>query len=154
FRRLLDFAARRGRRLVVFYQKDVEFHPEGENFFGAPFAPFQVGRSRVTRADAPVSMLLPEHVLLTHPNRIEAGDWDGWDQERALYLPNTYSAEYTELLAMQDPGQPVERGALLHARCGDGEFVYCALSLWRQLKKLHPGAVRLLANLITPASRT
>jgi hypothetical protein len=154
FRRLLDFAARRGRRLVVFYQKDVEFHPDGESFFGAPFAPFQVGRARVTRADAPVAMLLPEHPLLTHPNRIEAGDWDGWDQERALYLPSTYAADYTELLAMQDPGQPVERGALLHARTGDGEFVYCALSLWRQLKKLHPGAVRLLANLLTPAGRS
>ena len=34
---------------------------------------------------------------------------------------------------------------------GEGEYVYCALALWRQLKKLHPGAVRLLANLLTPA---
>jgi hypothetical protein len=42
---------------------------------------------------------------------------------------------------------------LLYARTGDGEFVYCALSLWRQLKKLHPGAVRLLANLVTPRER-
>ena len=54
---------------------------------------------------------------------------------------------------MHDPGQLPERGALLYARTGDGEFVYCALALWRQLKKLHPGGVRLLANLLTPASR-
>ena len=48
-------------------------------------------------------------------------------------------------------------GALLYARTGEGdqgEYVYCALSLWRQLKKLHPGAVRLMANLLTPAART
>ena len=42
--------------------------------------------------------------------------------------------------------------ALLYAKTGKGEYIYCALALWRQLKKLHPGAVRLLANLLTPAS--
>lgn len=153
FRRLLEFAAGRGHRLVVFYQKDIEFHPAGEGFVGAPFAPFQIGRARVTRADAPVRALAPDHVLLTSPNRIQPSDWDGWEQERCLYLPAVYGSQYEEVLAMQDPGQPIERGALLYARHGDGEYVYCALALWRQLKKLHPGAVRLLANLITPAGR-
>ena len=58
-----------------------------------------------------------------------------------------------ELLEIGDPGQPPERGALLYTRTGEGEYVYCALSLWQQLKKLHPGAVRLLANLLSPAPR-
>lgn len=150
FRRLLEFAGGRGRRLVVFYQKDIEFHPAGEGFLGAPFEPFQVGRARVTRADAPVRVLRPQHPLLHYPNTILPSDWDGWDQERALYLPSSYGAMYEEVVAMQDPGQPEERGALLYARTGDGEYVYCALALWRQLKKLHPGAVRLLANLLSP----
>ncbi|MBL9079279.1 MAG: PIG-L family deacetylase [Planctomycetes bacterium] len=150
FRRLLEFAARKGKRLVVFLQKDTEFHPPGEGFLGAPFAPFQIGRARVTRADAPVKVLRPEHVLLTTPNRIEPGDWDGWEQERALYLPSSQAPVYDQVLEIHDPGQPPERGALLHARVGDGEYVYCALALWRQLKKLHPGAVRILANLLTP----
>lgn len=152
FRRLLEFAARAGRRLVVFYHKDVEFHPAGEGFIGAPFAPFQVGKARVTRADAPVRVLAPDHVLLNHPNVIRPSDWDGWGQERALYIPTVYANEFEELLEMHDPGQPVERGALLYARTGKGEYVYCALALWRQLKKLHPGAVRLLANLLTPTA--
>ena len=151
FGRLLEFAKGAGHRLVVFYQKDVEFHPSGEAFRGAPFAPFQIGKRRVTRADAPVRVLAPEHVLLRNPNRIRASDWDSWGQERALYLPRVYGDEYEELLELHDPGEPEERGALLYARTGDGEFVYCALALWRQLKKLHPGAVRLLANLLTPA---
>jgi hypothetical protein len=153
FRRLLEFAADPGKRLVVFYQKDTEFHPDGEGFLGAPFQPFQVGRARVTRADAPVTVLLPDHVLLTTPNRIAPGDWDGWEQERALYLPSHYAAAYEAVLELHDPGQPPERGALLYARVGDGEYVYCALALWRQLKKLHPGAVRMLANLLSPARR-
>jgi hypothetical protein len=151
FRRLLEFAAGKGHRLVVLYQKDVEFHPAGESFLGAPHAPFHIGRARVTRADAPVRVLLPGHVLLSHPNVIKPADWDSWEQERALYLPDSYSPQYQELLEIQDPGQPAQRGALLHARTGDGEYVYCSLALVRQLKKLHPGAVRLLANLLTPA---
>jgi LmbE family N-acetylglucosaminyl deacetylase len=151
FRRLLDFAAGKGHRLVVFYQKDVEFQPPGEGFVGAPHAPFLVGRSRVTRADSPVRMLRADHVLLQRPNRIQPSDWDGWEQERALYLPSVYGTAYEEVLELQDPGQPIERGALLYARAGEGEYVYCALALWRQLKKLHPGAVRLLANLLSPS---
>ena len=153
FGRLLEFARGRGRRLVLFYQKDVEFQPSGERFRGAPYQPFEIGRSRVTRADAPVSVLLPEHPLLQHPNVIRPSDWDGWGQERALYLPSVYASEYEEVLELGDPGQPRERGALLYARTGDGEYVYCALALWRQLKKLHPGAVRMLVNLLTPSPR-
>lgn len=154
FRRLLDFAEGKGRRLVVFYQKDTEFHPEGEGFRGAPFQPFVVGHARVTRPDAPVRVLKRDHPLLNHPNVVEPSDWDGWEQERALYLPSLYTAQFEEVIAIQDPGQPEERGALLRARTGDGEYVYCALALWRQLKKLHPGAVRLLANLLSPTPRT
>ncbi|MCA8964198.1 MAG: PIG-L family deacetylase [Planctomycetes bacterium] len=152
FRRLLEFAQHKGRRLVVFYHKDIEFHPVGEGFLGAPFAPFQIGKARVTRPDAPVRMLLPQHVLLRNPNIVRLGDWDGWEQERCLYLPEVYSSQYETLLEMQDPDRDPERSALLYARTGQGEYVYCALALWRQLKKLHPGAVRLLANLLTPAA--
>lgn len=150
FDRLLAFAAGRGKRLVVLYQKDVEFQPPGEAFVGAPFQPFVIGKARVTRADAPVRALRRDHPLLVHPNRIRAEDWDGWDQERALYLPSAWAESCEAVLELHDPGQPPERGALLHARHGDGEYVYCALSLWRQLKKLHPGAVRLMVNLLSP----
>ncbi|MCA8976468.1 MAG: PIG-L family deacetylase [Planctomycetes bacterium] len=153
FRRLLEFADMAGHRLVVFYHKDVEFNPGAEGFLGAPLQPFQIGKARVTRADAPVTVLRPHHVLLNHPNEIRPWDWDGWEQERALYLPSVYSGGFEELLELNDPGQPAEQGALLYARSEHGgEYVYCALALWRQLKKLHPGAVRLLANLLTPSA--
>lgn len=153
FGRLLNFAKGSGRRLVLFYQKDVEFHPKGEAFRGAPFEPFHISKSRVTRSDAPVHVLLPDHVLMTHPNIIQPSDWDGWEQERALYVPKVYSDDYEEILEFGDPGQSMERGALLYARTGDGEYVYCALALWRQLKKLHGGSVRMLVNMLTPSRK-
>lgn len=156
FRRLLDFCGSRGKRLVVFYHKDVEFDPPGEGFLGAPFLPFAIGKDRVTHADAPVTILSKDHCLLQKPNRILPGDWDGWEQERGLYFPARYGSEYQEILEIQDPGLPAKRSALLYTRAGpggEGEYVYCALSLWRQLKKLHPGSVRLLANLLSPQPR-
>ena len=87
---------------------------------------------------------------MTRPNRISAADWDGWVQERGLYFPDEFGEEYEPLLEMADPGQPVERSSLLYAKYGRGEFIYCALSLYRQLKNMHPGAVRLFANMLTP----
>ena len=98
-------------------------------------------------------MCIRDSILMQSPNVIRPSDWDGWVQERALYLPSVYSDDYQEVLELGDPDQRRERGALLYARTGDGEYVYCALALWRQLKKLHPGAVRMLVNLLTP-SRT
>ena len=152
FRRLLEFCGKKGKRLVVLYHKDVEYDPPGEGFRGAPFQPFHIGKDRVTRADAPIRLLRPEHSLLGSPNRIRAEDWDGWEQERGLYFPAVYASEYEEILECNDPGMAPSRSSLLYARSGDGEFVYCSLSLWRQLKKLHPGSVRLLANLLTPTA--
>ena len=50
---------------------------------------------------------------------------------------------------MHDPGFPEERGSLLYAKYGEGDYIYCALSLYRQLKNRHPGACRLFANMIS-----
>lgn len=149
FNRLLAFAAA-GGRLVVLYHKDAEidfelvgqrFHPRG--------MPLRIGKGRTTREDAPVEVLAPEHPLLRSPNRLQPDDWDGWTQERGLYFASEWSDDYQPILRMGDPGQPPEDGALLHARVGSGEFVYCALALHRQLQSLHPGACRLLANLVS-----
>ena len=51
---------------------------------------------------------------------------------------------------MHDKNCPPERGALLYAKYGAGEYIYCALSLYRQLKNRHAGACRIFANLISP----
>ncbi|MEM7199894.1 MAG: PIG-L family deacetylase [Planctomycetota bacterium] len=147
FPRLLEFV-RLGGRLVVFYHKDTEFNAAAAGFEGWPY-PLRLGKGRVTREDAPVEMLDPEHRLLTYPNVIRAEDWDGWVQERGLYFPEDYADAYQEVLAMGDPGDEKMRGALLYATYGQGEYIYCALSLYRQLKSLHPGACRIFANLVS-----
>jgi hypothetical protein len=151
FPRLLDFVEG-GGRLVVFYHKDVEFNLESAGIRGAPY-PLVVGKGRVTREDAPVRLLLPDHVIFNHPNKIRPKDWDGWKQERGLYFPSEYDARYQELLVMNDPGLPAERGSMLYTRYGKGDYVYCALAIYRQLKSLHPGACRLFANLISSPRR-
>lgn len=151
FNRLVAFA-RNGGRLVVLYHKDSELAPGGGVVpFHPPELPFTVGKGRVTREDAPVRILASGHPLMTQPNRIDRRDFDGWVHERGLYFPNTWHETYTPLLASKDPNEEEQRGALIHARVGRGEFVYCALALHRQLKNLHPGATRLFANLVTPA---
>ncbi len=148
FPRLLNFA-QKGGRLVVFYHKDSEFNLATAGFRGAPY-PLVIGKGRVTQRDAPVTTLLPDHVLLNYPNKILNQDWDGWQQERGLYFPAKYSDDYEEVLEMSDSDLPKQRGSLLYARYGKGEYIYCALSLYRQLKNRHPGACRLFANMISP----
>lgn len=147
FPRLLSFVER-GGRLVVLYHKDTEFNLDAAGFVGAPY-PLRVGKGRVTREDAPVEIIEAGHRLLNFPNKIQPEDWDGWVQERGLYFPEDYAPEYTQVIAMGDPGREKSRGALLYARHGNGDYIYCALALFRQLDSLHPGACRIFANLVS-----
>ncbi|MFO1054169.1 MAG: PIG-L family deacetylase [Planctomycetota bacterium] len=146
--RLLAFA-HDGGRLVILYHKDTEldFQRTGQRFWpeGMEFA---IGKGRVTREDAPVQILDPSHPLLMSPNPIRPEDWDGWTQERGLYFAVNQDDSFQTPIAFADPGQAMDRGALLFAKTGEGEYVYCALALHRQLKNLHPGACRILANLV------
>ena len=44
--------------------------------------------------------------------------------------------------------EKAHQGALLHTQFGRGDFVYCSLAIYRQLRNGNPGAVRLLINLL------
>jgi hypothetical protein len=122
-----------------------------------PF-PIQLARTaeRVTVEQAPVTVLAPKSPLLNTPNKIGAGDWEGWVQERATYMPTTFDKNYTPVLQMNDPGEPPNNAALLVAHYGRGTYVYVTLALFRQLPSGVPGAARILMNLIsaTPATAT
>jgi hypothetical protein len=104
---------------------------------------------RVTREDAPVTILEPDHPLMRAPNRIAAADFDGWVHERGLYFLDTFDPRYTPLLAMSDPGEAPLHGGLVAARIGAGWYVYTGLALFRQIPAGVPGAYRLLANLVS-----
>jgi LmbE family N-acetylglucosaminyl deacetylase len=142
--RLLDYA-RDGGTFIVQYNK--------YEIVDGGFMPFtaSIGRphGRITDPAAPVTLLQPDHPLLTTPNRITAADFDGWAQERGLYYLATWDAAYTPLLSMADPGLEPLEGSLLVAPVGRGWYVYTGLALFRQLPEGVPGAYRILANLVS-----
>jgi LmbE family N-acetylglucosaminyl deacetylase len=114
-------------------------------------APFQLrlSRDRVTDEHAPVTILAPEHPVLTAPNRITAADFEGWVQERGLYFPSEWDPRFTAILSCGDPGETPLTSGLLVARHGKGYVVYTSLSWFRQLPEAVPGAYRLFANLVS-----
>ncbi|MDX2102864.1 MAG: PIG-L family deacetylase [Alphaproteobacteria bacterium] len=140
-----------GGHLVTFYHRP----QDGWDPATIPPRPVEIGqpslRWRVTDPTAPVRMQVPDHPLLSTPNRIDDTDWQGWRKERGLYFARRWDEIYETLLAIADPGEAEHEGALLSARIGQGRHTHVALSLHTQLDALVPGAFRLLANLASPA---
>lgn len=142
--RLLDFA-KAGGTLIVQYQR-----PDYTERGLAPFGGLMKGRTaRVTEEDAKVTILQPEHPALSAPNRIGAADFEGWVQERSLYEFTGFGPELAPLLAAGDTGEEPGRGGYLHAKLGDGHYVYTGYAFFRQLPAGVPGAYRLFANLLS-----
>ncbi len=111
--------------------------------------PLKLSRKRVTDEYAPVTILDPKHEIFNYPNKITEKDFEGWVQERGLYFPDEWDAQYTPLLSSADKGEEGLEGGLLVAKYGDGHFVYTGYSFFRELPAGVPGAYRLFANLIS-----
>ena len=88
---------------------------------------------RVTEENTAVTVLDPSSDVFSSPNRITQTDFEGWVQERALYMPRTFDSRYHPLLAMSDSGEQPNRGAILLAPFGKGMYVYTTLAFFRQL---------------------
>lgn len=112
-----------------------------------PYA-FSLGRNRVTDELAAVHFDEKDPIF-NYPNKITKVDFDNWVQERGLYFAENIDKRYRTPLAMQDPGEPLHKGALLIADYGKGKFVYTSLSFFRQLPAGIPGAYRLFVNLLS-----
>jgi hypothetical protein len=110
--------------------------------------PFSLTRQRVTVEEAPATFLAPDHALMNVPNKLGPADFDGWVQERGLYFAGDLDAQYTALIAWNDPGEKPLDGGLIACDYGKGRFVYTGISLFRQLPAGVAGSYRLLANLI------
>ena len=141
--RLLEYV-RAGGTMVVQYGQYEMTRP------GMMPYPVTINRphDRVTIEDAPVRILEPAAPILNSPNRITTADFDGWVQDRSLYMPRTFDERYVAVLEMNDPGQQPVRGALLVAPYGRGTYVYTTLAFFRQLPNGIPGAARLFVNLL------
>jgi len=147
--RLLDFA-RAGGTLVAQYGQFEMANP------GIMPYPVTIARpaDRVTEEDAAVRVTDPASPLLNVPNRIGPRDWDGWVQERSLYMPRTHDERYRAMLSMNDTGEPPNDGAILVAPLGKGTYVYTTLALFRQLPAGVPGGARLFVNLLSADQRS
>jgi LmbE family N-acetylglucosaminyl deacetylase len=104
---------------------------------------------RVTHEEAPVRILDATRPELRWPNAISERDFDGWVQERSLYMPRAFDERYRPLFELNDPGEPPNQGAVLIAPYGKGMYIYTTLSFFRQLPAGVPGAARLFVNLLS-----
>jgi LmbE family N-acetylglucosaminyl deacetylase len=145
--RVLQYC-RAGGRVVAMYHKPGEWNERKGHPLLAPF-PLHVANERVTEEDAAVEFLQPQHRLMHYPHKLGAADFDGWVQERGLNFPDKWDPAWTPMLSMRDRGdeQP-HQGALLYTQYGRGDYVYCSLVLYRQLRVGNEGAARLLVNLL------
>jgi hypothetical protein len=135
-----------GGTLVTQYNTNFDFEIDKDQF--APF-PLALSRDRVTEENSEVRILKPEHPALNFPNKITAADFEGWVQERGLYFPATWDANYDALLSMNDTGEAARNGSLLVAKYGEGYYVYTGLSFFRELPEGVSGAYKLFANLVS-----
>ena len=111
--------------------------------------PLEISRDRVTDENAEVRILVPNHPLVTTPNKITSKDFNGWVQERGLYFPDKWDAAWTPILSCNDPNEKPLDGGLLVAKSGKGFFIYTSYSWFRQLPAGVPGAYRLFANMLS-----
>jgi hypothetical protein len=138
--RLLDYM-QQGGTLVV------QYNTAGAQGLG-PY-PIQLGASRVTVEEAPVTFPNPQHVLLNTPNKIGPEDFTGWIQERGLNFPSQWDPRYETVFESHDPGEQPLPGGNLYARYGKGAYVYTAYDWFRELPAGVPGAFRIFANFLS-----
>lgn len=134
-----------GGTLVVQYNKNFGMTVPMEEM--APY-PFKISRERVSKEDAPVRFLKPDHAILNFPNKITEKDFEGWVQERGLYFPNEWDEKYDAIVSSNDPGETPKDGGLLVAKYGKGHYIYTSYSWFRELPAGVPGAFRIFANMI------
>ncbi|WHX98421.1 NEW3 domain-containing protein [Neobacillus sp. DY30] len=150
--RLLDYV-KNGGHLVMQYVTAGD--PWNRGAFTPPY-PLEIGspsiRVRVTDENAKVTVTQPEHELFNKPNKINDTDWDGWVQERALYFPTIWDANYQTFVSMADPGEAPFNSGILMAEYGEGTFLYTNLVFYRQINAQVPGGYRIFTNLISYGS--
>ena len=111
--------------------------------------PFHISRERVTEENAKVVFELPNHPVLNTPNKITEKDFEGWTQERGLYFADTWDEHFEAPISSFDTGESPQKGSIIIAKYGKGNFVYTGISWFRQLPEGVTGAYRLLVNLIS-----
>ena len=147
--RVFDYV-KDGGNLIVQYNTNSFFGPLKDQISPVPF---KLSRDWVTIEEAPVTFLLPEHPVLNFPNKITNADFDGWIQERGIYFGTDIDSNFQCPLSMNDPGEKPNKGSLIIAKYGKGNYVYTGLAFFRELPAGVPGAYRLFANILSLEKR-
>ena len=139
--RLLEYV-KDGGTLIVQYQKFA--------YLRQNLAPFPAKfNARVAEEDAKVTILEAKHPVFNYPNKITQSDFNSWVQERNLYAFRTFDKRFVPLLECHDTGESENKGGMVYAKIGKGNYMYCSYSFFRQLPAGVPGAFRLFANILS-----
>ncbi|TLP79609.1 PIG-L family deacetylase [Maribacter sp. ACAM166] len=142
---ILDYA-KNGGTVIVQYNTASRWGNQFENI--APYK-LEISRDRVTNENSEVEIIAKDNSLVHFPNEISQNDFKGWVQERGLYFPNKWGAEFTPILGMHDKDEEITKGSLLIAPYGKGNYIYTGLSFFRELPVGVPGAYKLFANMLS-----
>ena len=135
-----------GGTMVVQYNTSQNLGIDEDKF--SPY-PMKLSRDRVSEENSTIKVLIPNHIVLTTPNKISASDFDNWVQERGLYYPSEWDNHYEAILSGHDEGETDKNGGLLVAKFEKGYYVYTSLSFFRQLPEGVIGAYKLFANIVS-----
>jgi len=142
--KLMDYVSN-GGNLIVQYNTNNFLSQLNGNI--GPY-PFKVTRDRVTDENAKVNFEIPNHPVLNIPNKITDKDFEGWIQERCIYTATDSTGKYEMPLSMADENEKPNKGSLIIAKHGKGNFIYTGLVFFRELPAGIPGAYRLFVNMI------
>lgn len=150
--RLMEFVKNGGTMIVQYQQSEYiqnNLEPFPAKMESVVNGTQRVSNLRVTDENAAVKVLVPGNPIFNFPNKIGAGDWDNWIQERNLYCFTEFDPRYTALLESHDEGEGANNGGMMYANIGKGKYVYTAYSWFRQLPVGTPGAYRIFANMLS-----
>lgn len=149
--RILDYV-KNGGTLIVQYQRP-DYVADNLQPFPASQTDTQKTTAgttaRVVDETAKVTILDANSPVFNFPNKITDADFADWVQERNLYNFTTFDAKYTPLLESHDAGEMENKGGMVYAKVGKGNYVYTSYSFFRQLPAGVSGAYRLFANLLS-----
>jgi hypothetical protein len=111
--------------------------------------PFTISRERVTNENAKMNLLDKSHPVFNIPNKIIEQHFENWVQERGIYFASEVDSNYVSLISSHDGNEPDNKGSLIVAKYGKGNFVYTGLAFFRQLPAGVDGAYRLFVNLMS-----
>ena len=142
--RLMEYV-KNGGNLIVQYNTNSFAGPLKADL--GPYK-FKITRDRITDEEAKVTFDIPDHAVFNKPNKITSTDFEGWIQERSIYHAGDWDANFVAPISMNDPGEKPNKGALIIAKYGKGNYIYTGLVFFRELPAGVPGAYRLFVNLI------